>query len=305
MLRKEHNTKRRQLIKKQKCDMSPEALKQSLQIDSERKRRARNNPDKQDGLKQSLLIDSERKRRAREEDGDRLRMIEAKSKKKARNNPDKKESLKEIDKDSKRRARNDPIRNEILKRNDKKKHEKAKKDPARNERLKKKNKEGKQRSRLKIGKTEDDRYKLFNDLIKKGAIYECCSCERLLYKNAVSALTNELRKNIDEKDPSLLERSIGELTENANLCNRCQRYFRRKKKPPQSHKNKLESFKVTNDTKALRVTDLENVLIAKRLLFIKIVRLPKSRVSAIKGKVVNVPVLPSDVVKTIRSFPRK
>ena len=56
------------------------------------------------------------------------------------------------------------------------------------------------------------------------------------------------------------------------------------------------------------MSDLSTVLIAKTILFLKLFKLPKSRWSAIKDKVVNVPINDNDILKSIsslNSLPRK
>ena len=54
----------------------------------------------------------------------------------------------------------------------------------------------------------------------------------------------------------------------------------------------------------LELTELEGNLIAKRIVFMKIFQLPKSRWTALKDKVINVPVQEDDIVNTISSLPR-
>jgi hypothetical protein len=54
----------------------------------------------------------------------------------------------------------------------------------------------------------------------------------------------------------------------------------------------------------LQITELENQQIAKSLLFMKLTRLPKSRLLKISDKVINVPLEDEDLEKTITSLPR-
>ena len=54
----------------------------------------------------------------------------------------------------------------------------------------------------------------------------------------------------------------------------------------------------------LELTELEANLIAKRIVFMKIFQLPKSRWTALKDKIINVPVQEDDIVNTITSLPR-
>ena len=52
------------------------------------------------------------------------------------------------------------------------------------------------------------------------------------------------------------------------------------------------------------LTELENNLIAQRVLFQKIFQLPKSRMAACKDKLINIPISEKDVLNTVQSLPR-
>jgi hypothetical protein len=54
----------------------------------------------------------------------------------------------------------------------------------------------------------------------------------------------------------------------------------------------------------LCLTELENCLIARNILFQKFVLLPKSRWTATKDHIVNIPIFDKDIISTIESFPR-
>ena len=54
----------------------------------------------------------------------------------------------------------------------------------------------------------------------------------------------------------------------------------------------------------LELTELEGNLIAKNIVFMKIFQLPKSRWTALKDKIINVPVNDSDIINTVTSLPR-
>ena len=54
----------------------------------------------------------------------------------------------------------------------------------------------------------------------------------------------------------------------------------------------------------LKLTELENNLIARNIIFQKIHKLPKSRWSGTHDRLINVPVAPEDVINTIQSLPR-
>ena len=66
-------------------------------------------------------------------------------------------------------------------------------------------------------------------------------------------------------------------------------------------KNGLEIDEIDNQ---IKLTDLENNLIARNIIFQKLHKLPKSRWSGTHDRLVNVPVHPSDVINTIQSLHR-
>ena len=70
-----------------------------------------------------------------------------------------------------------------------------------------------------------------------------------------------------------------------------------------SNQNSLQIFDLSNHDE-LKLTDLENCLIALNLLFSKVIPLPKSRWPAMKDQTVNIPIFESDVLNTIESLPR-
>ena len=82
--------------------------------------------------------------------------------------------------------------------------------------------------------------------------------------------------------------------------------MKRKKIPPMSTKNGLkleETDKMINDQN-LNLTELEGALIAKNIIFQKIYQLPKSRWTALKDRVVNVPINDDSIINTLDKLPR-
>ena len=70
-----------------------------------------------------------------------------------------------------------------------------------------------------------------------------------------------------------------------------------------SHKNNLEVFDI-KDYKELLLSELEQCMIARNLLFMKLHQKPKSRMAGVKDRIVNVPVHEDDIMDTIKSLPR-
>ena len=73
------------------------------------------------------------------------------------------------------------------------------------------------------------------------------------------------------------------------------------KMPAMSVKNGLLLVKLDPGT---NLSEIENNLIAQNIVFQKIFLLPKSRMSAVKDRLVNVPVGPNDIINTIQNIPR-
>ena len=81
------------------------------------------------------------------------------------------------------------------------------------------------------------------------------------------------------------------------------KYFRilGEKLPNISVSNGLECDPIPEE---LKLTDLEEQFIARSLIFMKLIRLPKSRMPGVKDRIVNVPMREEDISKTIHSLPR-
>ena len=68
-----------------------------------------------------------------------------------------------------------------------------------------------------------------------------------------------------------------------------------------SAKNGLKIHELDSE---LDLTELEGSLISRSIVFMKIFQLPKSRWTALKDKVVNVPINEDDIINTITRLPR-
>ena len=78
----------------------------------------------------------------------------------------------------------------------------------------------------------------------------------------------------------------------AYICETCVRYLRLKKMPPMCVMNGLKLIDTDKELceQNLELTELEGALIAKNIIFQKIFQLPKSRWTALKDRVINVPI---------------
>ena len=70
-----------------------------------------------------------------------------------------------------------------------------------------------------------------------------------------------------------------------------------------SNMNNLQIFD-TSGFEELKLTELENCMIALNIIFQKIFKLPKSRWPAMKDKTINIPIFEADIIKTVESLPR-
>ena len=103
--------------------------------------------------------------------------------------------------------------------------------------------------------------------------------ERCIYREGLEEVEDHLKVNING-------------TRTAWVCKTCQRYMQEDKMPPICHKNGLE---IVNEPKLQRLTKFDNVLIARKIPFMFISQLPKSRMEALKGKSTLVPIEEEDI----------
>ena len=85
------------------------------------------------------------------------------------------------------------------------------------------------------------------------------------------------------------------------ICLACKRHLKAGKLPPMSTLNGLQIY---DHGPELELTELEGNLIAKNIVFMKNFQLPKSRWTALKDKIINVPVKDDDIVNTMTRLPR-
>ena len=119
----------------------------------------------------------------------------------------------------------------------------------------------------------------------------CTCCHQKLFESQVELYTKELKKEIDRAYPNLREDSIAEelitdikrvedddkdlKIQNTYICTRsCKKYLKNGKIPKFCVKNGLEVDEIEEQ---IKLTELENNLIARNIIFQKIHKLPKSR----------------------------
>ena len=171
---------------------------------------------------------------------------------------------------------------------------------------------------------QDDRLKSFLENCLFGPIFVCLSCHQKHFFTNVQIFKRSLQNTIEDKIPlksciadmKLKETmSFGEIEsskinmENKKdqfICKTCLGYLRKGKLPPTSVKNNLQLSQTDKqlEDEGLILTELENSLIATRIIFQKIFLLPKSRWSAMKDKQINIPITSDRINETLEKLPR-
>ena len=154
--------------------------------------------------------------------------------------------------------------------------------------------------------TLDESISAFKSEIVWGAIYACISCHRTCFRNGVR------KPNIKKlMDHTIFDKAIHHtlLSKDSKfwiknslwICHTCLSYIGRNSLPKMSSRNALQ---VHDRPDFLKLTEVENVLIAPRINFIKMIKLPVSRMTGIRDRIVNVPIASSTIKQTVESLPR-
>ena len=168
------------------------------------------------------------------------------------------------------------------------------------------NQKKKERVRKQKAKcTSKDRFLMFKQEIQHGPTFVCMSCYRCLFERGVKVLDNEQIEQLEEDAGTSFLREdilVEELKDECMIfCHSCLAKIRKKKKPRIHISNGLWFDEIPPE---LELTELEQQLISKSIVFMKIKKLPKSRMNAIIDRVINIPVEDQDIVKTVTSLPR-
>ena len=150
-----------------------------------------------------------------------------------------------------------------------------------------------------------DSLQLFKTEIAWGPIYPCICCHRTRFRTGVKeAVIDELSKQSNFKNAvDQVRISSSELYVKSKfwICHTCLSYLKNNKIPRQSSMNSLTVY---DRPDFLNLKEVENVLIAPRINFIKLIKLPVSRMLGIKDKIINVPISLETIKQTVKSLPR-
>ena len=164
----------------------------------------------------------------------------------------------------------------------------------------------KQRRQQKLDSlTEKDRLLNFKRSIIDGPNFVCLSCNRTCFKKQVKILgTKELTKLFDKVDHTFLENEAGikKDTTSLILCHTCCKAINASRIPSIHTSNGLELEVVPEE---LKLHDLEQQLIARVLLFLKIKKLPNvPRIKANFEQITCVPLDCDTVSNSVSQLPR-
>ena len=159
------------------------------------------------------------------------------------------------------------------------------------------------RRKKQMNMTMTDRIQAFKRNIIEGPNYACFSCKRVLFKRSVKILDINDITNLKSKLKTAFIRKVGlQYRRNqVTLCHNCHMLFKKSKIPKIHYSNGLKLEKIPEE---LQLTNLEQQLIARLLLFIMIKKLPTTRMKANFDKIISVPIEEDDVSKTISALPR-
>ena len=167
--------------------------------------------------------------------------------------------------------------------------------------------------RKKSSRTSEDRIRNFKNDIRLGLAFTCHSCARELFRHSVKILSEKQTSELKKCEKSFLKTVLPEINFRLKdplvvLCHNCHSKIKSKKIP---NINISNGFALTDVPEELRqLKDLEQQLIAKVLLFMKVLPMTKKykkykmiQIPKIIDRVINVPLHDEDVSKTISSLP--
>ena len=177
--------------------------------------------------------------------------------------------------------------------------------------------------------TAEGRIAAFREATRDGPCFPCICCQRAMFKKQVVIYEGKVKAKIESYE-GLYEKAIERIDmipivrNKYYLCKTCKKYLDKNQVPPMSHCNNLEHdypgrkinikdddgnkigeyILTQEDCDNLHLTDLEQSLIARSLIFLKIHKLPKSRMGCISDKIVYVPINENDTLNTINTILR-
>ena len=159
--------------------------------------------------------------------------------------------------------------------------------------------ESKRNAKRKSKINLDDCISRFQSKIKQGPCYVCSVCNLLLYKASVNLLNREMYINVS----ATVFTNVKSFDANEYICKTCNLYLSKGKIPCQAVCNNMYVDKIPPELACLE--KLEQILIAQRIIFEKIIVMPKGQQKKVKGAICNVPVECDDTCKVLPRPPER
>ena len=203
------------------------------------------------------------------------------------------------------------------------------------EKKKRNRKESDKRMYKRRAGTKITRLGNFRKQVRYGPVYPCITCHQLMFRHQVVEFNEDVKMLLDAKCSDRLadntisctpesffmtitEEKIGSEEDECDLitmvsggsenerrcflCKVCYSHLKKGVLPPKAAANCLKAVDVPEDVKLSSY--LEEALLARTLLFMKIFSLKSSLMPAIKDKCVVIPIDCVDVLNTVQSLPR-
>ena len=190
-----------------------------------------------------------------------------------------------------------------------------------------------QARRKQKSRNHENSFEHFFTAVQYGPIFICVCCHQKHFDCNVDEFTGDLIAELEGKFPKLFDDAIvddeiwdkdaqdyirridylkvdKDIHRNISnpqnyICRTCTKHLKKGKVPPMSYKNGLEMYKYEKDEEEkLDLSEVASMLIAKNAIFQKLYLLPKSRWSAVKDRLINVPIPTEVTQETINSLPK-
>ena len=168
----------------------------------------------------------------------------------------------------------------------------------------------------------DERLVRFRKAVRFGPIFVCRCCERKLFEHQVKEVDiASFEEKIDSQKSGIFSQCVRnckaggtpmdtgdriissfEIERKTFICKGCKISMERGKMPKLCSNNNL-TVDILPDPKLI-LTELENNLIAKNIIFQKLHKKPKSRWSGTHDRLVNIPIGDQDILNTVKNLPR-
>ena len=139
----------------------------------------------------------------------------------------------------------------------------------------------------------------FQSRIKEGPYYICSVCNRLLYRKSVKLLEKTKYSSV----PKTLFTDIASFDNKEYICTTCHSKVLKGKIPCQAVYNDMSVDEIPAELALLE--KLEQILIAQRIVFEKIVVMPKGQQKKVSGAICNVPVNCDQTCKVLPRPPER